>query len=111
MNKDQSDATKIDLSAEDRSHYSRVINEMRRVLKATPVGTVSIKELWAPQRDNAPLDARNALDAVAARDEMGPKVGQIAVDFSLKRMGSEERVQLSSFRDARPVALVFGSYT
>ena len=111
MKKDQSDATKINLSSEARSHYSRVIDEMRRVLKASQLGTVSIKELWEPQRGDAPIDARNALDAVIARDEMGPKAGQPVVDFSLKRMGTEERVQLSSFRGDRPVALVFGSYT
>ena len=111
MNKDQSDATKIVLSPDARAHYSRIIDEMRKAVKASPVGAVSIKDLWKPQRDAVSLDVRNALDAVVARDQMGPKVGQLAVDFSLKRMGSEERVQLSSFRDVRPVALVFGSYT
>jgi peroxiredoxin len=46
-----------------------------------------------------------------ARDEMGPQVGAYPPDFSLKRLDSDTRVRLSSFRGTRPVALVFGSYT
>ena len=45
------------------------------------------------------------------RDAMGPHEGEVPADFDLKRMGSEDRVQLSSFKDQRPVALVFSSYT
>jgi peroxiredoxin len=52
-----------------------------------------------------------ALEAVVARDEMGPQVGEYPPDFSLKRLDADTRVRLSSFRDKRPVALVFGSYT
>jgi hypothetical protein len=39
------------------------------------------------------------------------KVGDMAPDFELKVMHKETRVALSSFRNRRPVALVFGSYT
>jgi hypothetical protein len=39
------------------------------------------------------------------------KVGDMAPDFDLKVMHKETRVALSSFRNRRPVALVFGSYT
>jgi peroxiredoxin len=48
---------------------------------------------------------------VVARDEMGPHVGTVPPDFNLKRMGSEERVRLSSFKGQKAVALIFGSYT
>ncbi len=54
---------------------------------------------------------REAMEAVVARDEMGSHVGDVPPDFDLKRMGSEERVKLSSFKGQRPVALIFGSYT
>jgi hypothetical protein len=41
-----------------------------------------------------------------------PQVGQMAPDFELPFAGDEaETVRLSSLRDQRPVALVFGSYT
>ena len=43
--------------------------------------------------------------------EMGPHVGTVPPDFNLKRMGSEERVRLSSFKGQKAVALIFGSYT
>ncbi len=34
-----------------------------------------------------------------------------APDFNLQRLRSQERVRLSSFKNKKPVALVFGSYT
>ena len=39
------------------------------------------------------------------------KAGDVAPDFNLKLMHKEARVALSSFRNQRPVAMVFGSYT
>jgi hypothetical protein len=39
------------------------------------------------------------------------KAGDMAPDFNLKVMHKETRVMLSTFRNQRPVALVFGSYT
>jgi hypothetical protein len=54
---------------------------------------------------------QDALNAVIARDEMGPMPGEVPQDFELKRMGSEEWVRLSSFKGSRPVGLIFGSYT
>jgi len=38
-------------------------------------------------------------------------VGDMAPDFELPRQGESTRVRLSSFRGAKPVVLVFGSYT
>jgi len=39
------------------------------------------------------------------------KVGDQAPDFNLPLLGQSETVRLSSFRNSRPVVLVFGSYT
>jgi hypothetical protein len=39
------------------------------------------------------------------------KVGDLAPDFELKPLDGKATVKLSSFRDRKPVALVFGSYT
>ena len=39
------------------------------------------------------------------------KVGDQAPDFTLPVLGRSETVRLSSFRNSRPVALIFGSYT
>jgi hypothetical protein len=38
-------------------------------------------------------------------------VGDEAPDFNLKLVHGEERVHLGSFRQQRPVVLIFGSYT
>jgi tetratricopeptide (TPR) repeat protein len=45
-----------------------------------------------------------------ARSE-GPKVNEIAPDFSLPEAGSSKTLSLSEFRRKSPVVLVFGSYT
>jgi hypothetical protein len=45
----------------------------------------------------------------ARRGRLQP--GELAPDFKLERLGGSGTVQLSSFRNSRPVALVFGSYT
>jgi hypothetical protein len=40
-----------------------------------------------------------------------PKVGDLAPDFELFDVHGEESVRLSDFRDIKPVALIFGSFT
>jgi len=41
----------------------------------------------------------------------GPRIGQPAPDFSLQPTDGGPAVSLSSFKNERPVALIFGSYT
>ena len=45
------------------------------------------------------------------RGSAAPKVNAVAPDFELGTEKSAETVKLSSFRDKKPVALIFGSYT
>jgi hypothetical protein len=52
---------------------------------------------------------------MAEREKAVPRVGDVAPDFALRRLGpgrkpTEGRVRLSELQ-GRPVALVFGSYT
>ena len=61
--------------------------------------------------DELNQEIREALQSLVKRDEMGPGIGQVPPEINLKLMGSEERVQLSSFQGKKPVALIFGSYT
>ena len=51
------------------------------------------------------------LTFIAQRETHAPVVGAEAPDFDLPRLGSDERVRLSSFRHHQPVALIFGSFT
>ena len=42
---------------------------------------------------------------------LGPKVEQLAPDFSLRTQDGKGPIRLSDFRDRKPVVLVFGSFT
>jgi peroxiredoxin len=44
-------------------------------------------------------------------DAKAPRVGDLAPDFELTDVSGEQQVRLSDFRDQKPVALVFGSFT
>ncbi|MCP4139707.1 MAG: redoxin domain-containing protein [Chloroflexi bacterium] len=44
-------------------------------------------------------------------DKNAPRVGDIAPDFSLRDVNGQNPVKLSDFRQKKPVALVFGSFT
>jgi hypothetical protein len=44
-------------------------------------------------------------------DPQAPKLGGIAPNFELHDISGNNSVRLSDFRDKRPVALVFGSFT
>lgn len=39
------------------------------------------------------------------------KTGDVAPGFDLKKLHSEEQVRLADFKNKKPVALIFGSYT
>ena len=44
-------------------------------------------------------------------DAKAPKTGDLAPDFELSDLEGANPVRLSDFRDSKPVALVFGSFT
>ncbi len=63
---------------------------------------------------DSPLTLEDVVASPLYLDLRTPKVrvGDVAPDFDLPRLGGGGgTVRLSSFRGARPVALVFGSYT
>ena len=54
------------------------------------------------------------IDAVSWQqyyDPLAPKEGAVAPDFELRDVNGENPVRLSSFKDNKPVALIFGSLT
>jgi hypothetical protein len=111
MQKAERDHLMTRLSQTERDQFRRLIQDMRARASAATSHGVTARQVLTSQRDTLSPPLRMALEAVVARDEMGPQVGDYPPDFSLKRLGSDERVCLSSFRGQRPVALVFGSYT
>ncbi len=44
-------------------------------------------------------------------EPLAPKRGAVAPDFELHDINGENPVRLSSFKDKKPVALIFGSLT
>jgi len=104
------------LQGDDRTNSRRFIDDYQTKRKATStadksVGQIPAQEILVGIGDDLTPTIREAMEAVVVRDEMGPHVGDMPPDFSLKRIGSKERVQLSNFKGQQPVALIFGSYT
>ena len=109
MLKAKRDSIISQLSNEDRHDLRRVLTAIKEERKAAPGSTA--RDLVPVRRLELPAHARAALEAILTRDEAGPRVGEIAPDFFLKRLGSDQKVRLSDHRSQRPVALAFGSYT
>lgn len=111
MQKAERDHMMTRLSQAERDQFRRIIQDMRTRAKAALGHGVTARQVLEAQTGTLSPRLRLALEAVVARDEMGPQVGAYPPDFSLKRLDADTRVRLSSFRGKRPVALVFGSYT
>ena len=111
MQKEQRDRIFSSLTPEETAIYRNLIQEVRSQRKASSSSQFTAREVLEPRKEGLSPEVQSALDAVIARDEMGPAVGEQPTDFNLKLMGSEERVRLSSFIGRRPVGLIFGSYT
>ncbi len=99
------------LQGEDRKQFRQFIDDYRTERKAASGGQMPAREMLDAVGADLTDILRQAMESLVVRDEMGPHVGDVPPDFDLKRMGSEERVRLSSFEGQRPVALIFGSYT
>jgi hypothetical protein len=110
MHKTERDDVMTRLSQADRDYFRHLMQEVRTRTTASRPGAM-VRQMLASQGHTLSPALRTALEAVRARDAMGPQVGTSPPDFCLKRLGAEERVRLSSFRGQQPVALVFGSYT
>jgi hypothetical protein len=116
MQKSQRDSIVSRLSNDDRQNMRRIIAAIKEARGGSPdlaaaEGRITARQILEGWQDELPEEVRSALEATLERDETGPRVGELPFDFSLKRLGSDERVRLSDLRGKRPVALAFGSYT
>lgn len=116
MLKAQRDSVISRLNNADRQNLRRVVAAIKEARGGSPdaltnSGRITARELLQSWPEDLPADVRAALEAILLRDETGPRVGEMAPDFSLKRLGAEDRVRLSDYCGRRPVALAFGSYT
>jgi hypothetical protein len=110
MHKAERDDVMTRLSQAERDYFRHLMQDVRARATAFRPGAM-VRQVLASQGHTLSPALCTALEAVMARDAMGPQVGTSPPDFCLKRLGAEERVRLSSFRGQQPVALVFGSYT
>src|SRR5688500_13810004 len=105
MYKAERDNIMTRLSQEERDALRRIIQDMRIRATASSDRAAIARQVCEAQGDALSPNLRVALEAVVARDQMGPHVGAYPPDFCLKRLDSDARVRLSSFRGQRPVAL------
>ena len=111
MEKQERDNIMTRLTPEERNTMRRLIVDAKEEWKSRIPEVFTAQKGLGPRKEGLPPQLQAAIDAVIARDDMGPAVGQKPPDFNLKLLGSDERVRLSDYRGKRPVALVFGSYT
>ena len=111
MQKQQRDRVFSSLTEDENTIYRNLIREVRSERKSSSSSQFTAREVLEPRKGGLSAGVQEALDAVIARDEMGPMAGEQPPDFDLKLMGTEERVRLSSFKGNRAVGLIFGSYT
>jgi len=62
---------------------------------------------WAQSKD----DIQRIVKEHKEKKDTAPALGSDAPNFKLKRLHSEDTVELASFMGKKPVVLVFGSYT
>ena len=110
MNKAERDKVMSTMTNDQKADFGQMMREIKSEAKESG-GAKSKQGILEARKNDCSEELQKRLDAVMRRDQMGPHEGEVPPDFSLRRMGSGELVKLSSFKDQKPVALVFGSYT
>ena len=123
MLKAERDQIMSSMGQEERTQYGDILREVRAealalsgsktTSKTTPQTTpkTTPMKVWKSRASQYSPKLQEVVNAVFRRDDMGPNEGEAPPEFDLKRLGSEERVRLSSFKGQRTVAMAFGSYT
>ena len=112
MEKAERDKMMSTLTKEEQNEYRQALREIAAEAKALGGQQINRrKQVLASRSAGIGGKALLALESVFEKDQIGPNEGEVPPDFELKRMGTEDRVRLSSFKGKRPVALIFGSYS
>ena len=111
MIKAERDQIMRSMGQEERNQYRDILREVRAEARNSSATKTTPMKVWKSRAGQYSPQLQGVVDAVFRRDEMGPNEGEAPPDFDLKRLGSEERVRLSSFKGRRAVAMAFGSYT
>ena len=110
ISKEERDKLMSSMSNSDRMDFGKMLRDAKSEAKESG-GAKTKQEILESRKNDCSEELVKRLDGVMRRDAMGPHEGATPPDFNLKRMGSDERVRLSSFKGERPVAIVFGSFT
>ena len=111
MLKADRDQILANLQGDERNNFQTFIDDYRVKRKAIFGSQIPARNILEAAGAGVNSILREAMEAVATRDEMGARTGDVPPDFDLKRMGSDQRVRRSRFKGQTPVALIFGSYT
>ncbi len=111
MIKAERDQIMRSMGQEERTQYRDILREVRAEARSSSAPKTTPMKVWKSRASQYSQQLQDVVDAVFRRDEMGPDEGEAAPEIDLKRLGSEERVRLSSFKGQRAVAMAFGSYT
>lgn len=104
------DAILSAINKEGQPGFRRIMQAIKAEATETG-GSKSKNDLVDEYKNDCSEELRTRMEGVMKRDAMVPHEGTIAPTFELKRIGSDERVDLSSFKGDCPVALTFSSYT
>ena len=110
MDKTERDKVMSTMSNDVRAAFGQMMQEINSEAKSSG-GPRSKQDILAERKNDCSEELQTRLDAVMRRNAMGPNEGEVPPNFNLRRMGTGERVELSSFKGKKPVALVFGRYT
>ena len=110
MNKSERDQILSTINGDERTDLRRIMRGIQTESRESG-GARSRQEVLESHWSDYPKELERSMEAIMRRDRMGPGEGEIPPAIHLKLMGSEDRVRLSQFKDKRPVALVFSSYT
>jgi len=87
------------------------IRQYRIATVVVPLLAAAVLLLPAFGRQPKKDDIERMIKDHKSNKDGAPQVGAEAPDFKLKRLDSDEVVELAVFEGKKPVVLVFGSYT
>lgn len=111
MIKAERDQIMRSMGQEERTQYRDILREVRAEARNSFASKTTPMKVWKSRANQYSPQLQDVVNAVFRRDEMGPNEGEAPPEIDLKKLGSEERIRLSSFKGQRAVALAFGSYT
>lgn len=78
---------------------------------ASVIGAAAATNMSIARAQDKPPPETQEMIEKQKREDLGPKVGDVAPNFKLKTLDEKREIELARFKGSKPVVLVFGSYT